>query len=242
MHVKPSVAIVSHLVLPLQQAKRMVPLSLIILAHIGFLYALESGLLRQSGQATQPTAPKEIIASFVTAEDLPQQKPLTPQKPQTMLQVQPTPKQIVTPIPIMPVPKKAPSEQAITTPPVATQPVAPTQPAAAAAATAPSAPSTPAISSLPKTITSGVEYLRAPEPEYPRIAKRMGEEGRVLLRVLVNEKGRAERAEVQKTSGSTRLDEAAQQALMRTLFKPHTEDGKPVAVFAIVPITFNLDK
>lgn len=222
----------------------MVPLSLIILAHIGFFYALQSGLLRQSGQATQTTEPKEIIASFVTAESVPQQKQPMQQKPQIKPQVQPTPKQVIKPTPVMPVPKKAPSEQAITTPPFAAQPVAPTQPVATAstAPTVPSASSAQAISSLPKTITSGVEYIRAPEPEYPRIAKGMGEEGRVLLRVLVNEKGRAERAEVQKTSGSARLDEAAQQALMRTVFKPHTEDGKPVAVFAIVPITFNLDK
>jgi protein TonB len=226
----------------------MMSLSMIILAHTGFFYALQSGLSRQSGQATQTTEPKEIIASFVTADDAPQQKQLIQQKPQIKPQVQPHPKQVVTSTPIMPIPKKAASEQAITAPPVAAQPVAPAQPAKAAAPSATTAPSAlsalsaPAISSLPKTISSGVEYLRAPEPEYPRIAKRMGEEGRVLLRVLVNEKGRAERAEVQRTSGSTRLDEAAQQALMRALFKPHTEDGKPVAVFAIVPITFNLDK
>lgn len=217
----------------------MVPLSLIILAHIGFFYALQSGLLRQTGQATQTTAPKEIIASFVTVENVPQQKQPIQQKPQVKPHVQPVPKQITPPTPIMPVPKKVQSERAIATPPVAAQAVPPAQPADAAPA-APSAP--PAISIQPKTITSGVEYIRAPEPEYPRIAKRMGEEGRVVLRVLVNEKGRTERVEVQKTSGSTRLDEAAQQALMRTLFKPHTEDGRPVAVFAIVPITFNLDK
>lgn len=70
----------------------------------------------------------------------------------------------------------------------------------------------------------------------------MGEEGRVVLRVLVNDKGRTESVEVQTTSGSTRLDEAAKQALKRALFKPHTEDGKAAAVYAIVPITFKLNK
>lgn len=69
----------------------------------------------------------------------------------------------------------------------------------------------------------------------------MGEEGKVMLRVLVNEKGRPERVEVQKTSGSPRLDEAARQAAMRAVFKPHMEDGRPVAVFAIIPIRFQLD-
>src|SRR5207237_10735251 len=92
----------------------------------------------------------------------------------------------------------------------------------------------------PKTI-SGVEYLQAPQPEYPPLARRMGEEGKVMLRVLVNDKGRAERIEIQKSSGSQRLDEAARLAASAALFKPYIEDGKAVAVYAIVPIAFQLN-
>ena len=69
----------------------------------------------------------------------------------------------------------------------------------------------------------------------------MGEEGRVMLRVLVNEKGRPERVEIQQTSGSPRLDEAARQAAQRAVFKPHIENGRAIAVFAIIPIKFQLD-
>jgi periplasmic protein TonB len=93
---------------------------------------------------------------------------------------------------------------------------------------------------LPKIISS-VEYLKAPEPEYPPLSKRMGEEGRVTLRVLVNEKGHPDQVEVQQTSGSSRLDDEAQQAILRSQFKPHIEDGKAIAVYTIVPITFHLD-
>ncbi|CAG9933505.1 protein of unknown function [Candidatus Nitrotoga arctica] len=93
---------------------------------------------------------------------------------------------------------------------------------------------------LPKII-SGVEYLKAPEPEYPPLSKRMGEEGRVTLRVLVNEKGNPDQVNVQQTSGSSRLDEEARQAILRSQFKPHIEDGKAIAVYTIVPITFHLD-
>jgi protein TonB len=60
------------------------------------------------------------------------------------------------------------------------------------------------------------------------------------LRVLVNEAGRAERADVQTSSGSSRLDEAARQAALRALFKPHLEDGNAVAVYALVPINFSI--
>lgn len=69
----------------------------------------------------------------------------------------------------------------------------------------------------------------------------MGEEGKVVLRVLVSEKGRPERVEVHRTSGSPRLDEAARQAAQRAVFKPHVEDGRAVPVFAIIPIRFQLD-
>lgn len=93
---------------------------------------------------------------------------------------------------------------------------------------------------LPKII-SNVEYLKSPEPEYPPLAKRMGEEGRVTLRVLVNEKGNPDQVKVQQTSGSPRLDEEARQAILRSQFKPHIENGKAIAVYTIVPITFHLD-
>lgn len=68
----------------------------------------------------------------------------------------------------------------------------------------------------------------------------MGEEGKVMLRVLVNDRGRPEKVDVQKSSGFARLDEAARQAAMRAMFKPHLEDGKPVAVYALIPINFSI--
>jgi protein TonB len=109
--------------------------------------------------------------------------------------------------------------------------------AAQAAPAAPPAPAAPAAPAPPKTV-SGVEYIQPPQPDYPPIAKRMGEEGRVMLRVLVSDRGRPEKVDVQKSSGFVRLDEAARQAAMRAMFKPHLEDGKPVAVYALIPINF----
>ena len=107
--------------------------------------------------------------------------------------------------------------------------------------TAPVAPpSISTVQSTPKTV-SGVEYIRAPAPEYPRLSKRMGEEGEVLLRVLVNQHGRAERVDVKRSSGSPQLDEAARVAAMQALFKPHMEDGRPTAVYAVIPIKFAIE-
>ncbi len=105
------------------------------------------------------------------------------------------------------------------------------------AAAAPLAPPAPA---RPKLISSGAEYIHPPRPEYPALSRRLGEEGKVVLRILINEKGQPEQVEVEKSSGSSRLDSAACQAALRALFKPHIEDGKPIAVYALVPIGFKL--
>jgi protein TonB len=209
------------------QVKRIGPLGLIIVLHIGFFYALQSGLLQQATQAM----PKEIIA-FIVPQPAPEIPKAQPAPPKTV----PVVKKTVAP-PRPPVVNQTPSPQAITPPPAIEQPIQPP----VAAVIAPPAPPAPPAPVQPRTISSGVEYVQAPQPDYPLISKRMNEEGKVMLRVLVNEKGRPERVDVQKSSGYARLDEAARQAVLRALFKPHVEDGKPVAVYAIVPIKFQLD-
>jgi protein TonB len=92
----------------------------------------------------------------------------------------------------------------------------------------------------PKTIST-VEYLQPPQPEYPAMSRRMGEQGKVLLRILVDEHGRAERIDLQRSSGFPRLDEAARVAASRALFKPHVEDGRAIPVYVVVPVGFSLD-
>lgn len=212
--------------------KRFGPLTGILLMHVVFFYALNSGLVFKPTQAV----PKEVVVSFITPE-----RPAEPPKPQA----QPAPPKTVpivkkaAPPPPVPVVNNTPSEKAITAPPTPPAPPAPVVIPAPATPAAPPAP--PAPPAMPKTISSGVEYLQPPRPEYPPAARRLGEEGKAVLRVLFNEKGHAERAEIQKSTGSPRLDEAARQAALRALIKPYTEDGKPLAVYAIVPISFQLD-
>lgn len=84
-------------------------------------------------------------------------------------------------------------------------------------------------------------YLHNPAPAYPAISRRLGEEGRVLLRVLVSAEGGAERVEVQSSSNSIRLDQAAADAVRNWRFVPAQQAGRPVAGWAIVPIRFSLE-
>lgn len=223
-----SSATISSPALAWKKIKRIGPLATILLLHVAFFWALKSGLIHQAAQAV----PKEIFASFITPEKAPEPTPAapTPATPKTVAVV----KKNITPPRPTPVVNTTPSETAISVPTPAPQPPQHEEPAAAAP------PAPPVAPPQPRTITSGVEYLQPPDVKYPAVSKRMGEEGKSVIRVLINEKGRAERVEVQKSSGSSRLDDAAKQAVMRALFKPYMEDGKPLPVFAIVPINFQL--
>ncbi len=84
-------------------------------------------------------------------------------------------------------------------------------------------------------------HLRNPGAEYPRLARRLGEQGRVLLRVLVSSAGRAEKIEVETSSGSPRLDQAARDAVARWQFVPARRGEEPVAARLLVPIVFKLE-
>ncbi|HZV63349.1 MAG TPA: energy transducer TonB, partial [Telluria sp.] len=148
----------------------------------------------------------------------------------------PTPAQVAPPallVPAMPALAVAPAEHALSPPPPAPVPASAADKAAPAAVAA-------APAAGPRTLSAGVEYLRAPQPLYPSLSKRLGEQGQVLLRVLVNEQGLPDQVVVLTSSGSARLDEAARQAALHALFKPHIEDGRPVAVFVLVPLNFLL--
>jgi protein TonB len=87
---------------------------------------------------------------------------------------------------------------------------------------------------------STVEYIRAPQPRYPPSSRATREEGLVLLRVLVDERGRAQEVSVLQSSGHARLDEAARTAVRRALFKPYLEGGVARAAVVTVPIEFTV--
>ncbi len=99
------------------------------------------------------------------------------------------------------------------------------------------APSAPQI----KTVSAGVQYLNPPEPVYPALSRRLGEQGRVILRVLVGLGGDPERIEVLQSSGFPKLDGAAREAARKSRFRPYVEDGKATPVWALIPIHFALE-
>lgn len=87
----------------------------------------------------------------------------------------------------------------------------------------------------------GVAYLNNPAPNYPNLSKRMGEEGRVLLRVLVSENGKAESVELEKSSGYERLDNAAIDVVKKWSFIPAKKGKEVLSAYVLVPVKFTLN-
>jgi protein TonB len=83
-------------------------------------------------------------------------------------------------------------------------------------------------------------YRDTPRPEYPESARREGREGRVLLRVLVDDQGRTRTVEIKGSSGSDALDRAAAEAIRRWRFHPARHGGRPVESWLRIPVEFRL--
>jgi len=110
-------------------------------------------------------------------------------------------------------------------------------PPAATTAAAPAAPSA-SVSTTPPSSTAA--YLNNPRPPYPRLARRNGEQGTVILRVLVTRQGMPARVETDKSSGSPILDDAALETVKGWRFVPARRGNDPVEEWVRVPIVFKL--
>lgn len=120
--------------------------------------------------------------------------------------------------------------------------VAAPEPAAAPAAVAraPSTVSAPGRTEAIEPPYFNVAYLNNPRPAYPPIARRLGLEGLVVLRVQVSAGGAPEQVAVAQTSGAPMLDDAAQKAVQGWTFVPARRGDTPVAHAVEVPIRFQL--
>lgn len=145
---------------------------------------------------------------------------------------------VLAPPPVLAVanPVESPAPTTFTVPP---QPAAPPQPQV----TAPAIVAAPAPAPAPTFIAArfDADYLDNPKPLYPRASRRLGEEGKVVLRVFVSAEGDAKQVEVKHSSGFQRLDHAAQEAVARWRFVPARHGEQAVTAWVVVPIVFSLN-
>lgn len=77
-------------------------------------------------------------------------------------------------------------------------------------------------------------------PVYPPLARRLGKEGRVVLKLLIDHNGRLKDIEVLEADGFGFL-ESAIAAVRQSTFRPARKNGEAVAAKAVLPVRFRLD-
>jgi len=85
------------------------------------------------------------------------------------------------------------------------------------------------------------EVLSLPEPVYPVLSRKRGEEGKVLIEIGISAKGKVLKAQVTSSSSHPRLDRAALEAVKVATFSPATEYGRPVESVRKIAYRFRLE-
>ena len=77
--------------------------------------------------------------------------------------------------------------------------------------------------------------------KYPEVARQAGIQGRVIVQVLVSEKGKVIDTRIWQSLGRHVCDEAAIEALKKVRWEPASRGGKPVPGWVSMPVIFKLD-
>jgi protein TonB len=211
----------------------------VVLLHVGVLWALQTGLLRH---AIELVVPVTVLSEIIPAPQARVEPPPPAPKPvpRTVEPVRPRPTPTPTPRSVAPAPQPVAVPDPSPAPDAPTGRVGPQEPAPPVAAAAPpsAAPPAPARVELP---SSDADYLQNPKPVYPPMSKRLGEQGKVIVRVFIGADGAAQRAEISRSSGFDRLDQAALATVLKWRYVPGKRGGVPEAMWFNVPINFVLE-
>ena len=218
----------------------------VVVLHAGFIWALQTGLLIRT---VELLVPAEVLAQLI---EPPAPKPEPPPPPPPPVRVPPP--RVVTPAPavqkkVTAKPELRPQAQAQPTaiadpapsPTAPTGTLAPAVPAPPPAEVTP--PSAPAPAAPPRVElpSSNADYLQNPKPAYPPLSKRLGEQGKVIVRVLIGADGTAQKAEIRQSSGFDRLDQAALGTALKWRYVPGKRGGVAEDMWFNVPINFVLE-
>lgn len=154
-------------------------------------------------------------------------------KPTELPKPKPVAKQTPRPIPPQPQPVLAAAPQAApqttwVAPPIEPRPL---EPIAAAAPPAAAAVAPPRFDA---------DYLNNPPPRYPAVSRRLGEQGRVMLHVLVSTAGLPLEVRLRTSSGFDRLDAAALETVKQWKFVAARQGDTTVSAWVLVPISFSI--
>lgn len=207
--------------------------SAVLLFHVGAVWALQSGLM---GRVVQAVVPVEILSEFIEPPKPKVEPPPPPPKPVHVVQHKTAP-----PPPPMPLAVADPSPTPDAPTGVVAPPVPqPLPPISTAVATTP-APTPASPGPHIELPSSDADYLHNPRPAYPAKSRRLGEQGKVIVRVLIGVDGLAQKAEIRQSSGFERLDEAALNTVKNWRYVPGKRAGVVEAMWFNVPINYVME-
>lgn len=200
--------------------QRLLSAVLVSVAHVVMIASL--GYLAARPEIVEPVKAMAVRMfedrpAVVPAPQLPEQKPV------------PAPPIKRTPPPIL---AAAPKTEAAAAPNFA---VAPQPEPVSAHAVAPS----PVVGQV-TAARFDADYLKNPKPVYPNASRRLGEEGKVVLRVRVSADGWPLSVDIKQSSGFSRLDEAAKMAVGQWRFVPARQGSDAIESSVLVPLNFAL--
>ncbi|RVT88781.1 energy transducer TonB [Inhella crocodyli] len=196
------------------------------------LHLLALALLWQAGRHVVAKIQTPALAVSLLPADAPPAAAPRPAMPRTELPSLP-----VSPAPVPPLPEFTPAAATRETN------ASPPPPAAAVAATE-AAPirAVAAPPPGPKPVAAGsLRYRVEPAVEVPRLSRRAGEHGRVLLRVVFDTEGRPRDIQLLRSSGFARLDAQAREAMQAARIAPYLEDGRAIEVVAQATLEYELE-
>tara|TARA_R110000868_G_scaffold14689_10_gene68097 strand:- start:4065 stop:4382 length:318 start_codon:yes stop_codon:yes gene_type:complete len=86
----------------------------------------------------------------------------------------------------------------------------------------------------------GTQMVSGKPPRYPIESRRKREQGTVVLQLILGVDGTVETIMVSQSSGFSRLDNAARDAVKHWRWKPMLRDGRSMRVRGLVEIPFVL--
>ncbi|MGL4230275.1 MAG: energy transducer TonB [Casimicrobium sp.] len=220
------------------QLTRLTKFAVIVFIHVLVLYAITRETIQQRVM--------NVISAQIIAIDVPVPKPVVEQTQKPTPQKSLPAQRIVVAQTAPAVPMQS-MEMAAVAPQIALSEFARSSPqeseplvASAPTSHAPPPPPAPVMQPKIELPSSNADYLNNPAPPYPPQSKRLGEQGRVLLRVYVSDTGTPQHIELKQSSGYSRLDEVALATVMKWKFVAGRRNGVAEAMWVNVPVVFEL--
>lgn len=218
--------------LPFDKTERII-IGIVLALHLLFLIGFQSSMKPDSENNLDDT---RVMANLVSPEAAkqPQAAPAAPTPKPKQEQKKKTVDEKSTQAPTPPQ-----TQQQAATPPTSQQSKtdAQTPNTAVAPASTSGSSGTPIQTDIGKLV---VVYQPDADAYYPSFSKRSGEQGEVVVRLIIDESGSVEDIALLRSSSFPRLDRAASEIGRRYRFKPFLVNGSPARISTNLLIKFNL--